>query len=584
MQTDKLAPGLIVAVEDYWTQGPAVTERLVRSMGVVAPAGGPKPARSIVFIHAEPEADLGRLASYGVELNQARGRVRTGILPLASLGPVSDAPEVRWIAPSRLLRPLMDVASPKVHLPGLRARTGLTGQGVVIGIVDTGIDPHHPAFAGRILRVWDQTVSGPGVPEGGYGVERVGPAIAAVRDRQGHGTHVAGIAAGEDPVYRGVAPGAELVIVKTTLQDAHIADGVRYAFRVAAELGRPAVVNLSLGGHIDAHDGSDSLSQIIDDESSPGRIVCCAAGNEGDDNIHAQITVKKGTIRTASFRVPSSGAVDGVLGAVLNGWYPGADRVEVSIQSPGGFKTPFQAPAAPPAPPGRVYDLPDAQVHVITPGPDPVNGDHNFWIEVHHPTSPSLPATAGLWRLRLRGLTASSGDTHVWVQDNSARYDVFFTGGAVRDAFKIGAPGAATGAVTVGAYTTRVSWEDLGGTWRETGFDLDTIASFSSEGPARGGAPKPDLAAPGAMIAAAQSADALIHPAYVVAPGFRMDAGTSMATPFVAGIVALLLERDPLLDPDAVKAHLKAHSRIPGRAAGTFDPKWGFGLIDALGL
>lgn len=584
MQTDKLAPSLIVAAEDYAAQGAVAMTRYVHSLGVVARPGDAEPMRSIVFIHTSEDADLDFLGQYGVTLNQSRGRVRTGILPLASLGRVSEAPEVRWIGGSRALRPLMDIASPKVRLPEFRARSGLSGRGVVVGIVDTGIDPQHPAFAGRILRVWDQTVSGPGVPEGGYGKELSGAAIANVRDTHGHGTHVAGIAAGADATYSGVAPGADLVIVRTTLQDAHIADGVRYIFRVAQELGRPAVVNLSLGGHSDPHDGTDSLSQIIDDESGPGRIVCCAAGNEGDESLHAQVAVKKGTIRTASFRVPRTSGADAILSAVLNGWYPGSDAIEVSVQSPGGFKTPFQPPAAPGSSPVQVYDLPDGQVHVITPGPDPINGDRSFWIEIHHPTSASLPVTPGLWKLRLRGIAIQSGETHVWVQDNSARYEVFFSGSSAKDGFKIGSPGAAASAVTVGAYTTRVSWEDVGGTWRETGYDLNTVASFSSEGPLRGGATKPDVAAPGAMIASAMSSGAAVHPAYIVAPGFRLDAGTSMATPFAAGIVALLLERDPGLDPDGVKALLKAHSRIPRRAAGTFDPKWGYGLIDVLDL
>src|SRR5262249_25371689 len=150
--------------------------------------------------------------------------------------------------------------------------------------------------------------------------------------------HVAGIAAGSDPTFGGVAPEADLIMVKTDFMDAHIADGIRYIFRVAGELGRPAVVNLSLGGHSDAHDGTDSLSQIIDSESGPGRIVCCAAGNEGNDNIHAQTTVAAGGTSTARFFVPN-GAV-GV--ALLNGWYTGSATLEVAVRSPGGFVTNFQ--------------------------------------------------------------------------------------------------------------------------------------------------------------------------------------------------------------------------------------------------
>src|SRR5262249_15059105 len=135
----------------------------------------------------------------------------------------------------------------------------------------------------------------------------------------------------------------------------------------------PAVVNLSLGGHFDAHDGSDPLSAIIDQESGPGRIVCCAAGNEGNDNIHAQVHLPPGDAKTIRFRVPAQlhQFVE------LNGWYPGANALQVSITSPSGAVTPFQDIIAA----GnfeRQYSLPDAQVSVATPPVNPVNGDVNF--------------------------------------------------------------------------------------------------------------------------------------------------------------------------------------------------------------
>jgi hypothetical protein len=133
------------------------------------------------------------------------------------------------------------------------------------------------------------------------------------------------------------------------------------------------VANLSLGGHADAHDGSDSLSQIIDSESGAGRIVCCAAGNEGNDNIHGQITVPPGKLRTMRFSVPARGV--GI--AWLNGWYPGNSTLEISLRSPGGFVTPFQGVISDDNP-AKTYSLPDARVQIVTPGPDPANGDHNF--------------------------------------------------------------------------------------------------------------------------------------------------------------------------------------------------------------
>jgi subtilisin family serine protease len=129
-----------------------------------------------------------------------------------------------------------------------------------------------------------------------------------------------------------------------------------------------------------------------------------------------------------------------------------------------------------------------------------------------------------------------------------------------------------------------VTWKDINGNTQRLGLTPDDISDFSSEGPLRGGAQKPDVAAPGAMIASARSADSLVDPEWVIAPGFRLMAGTSMATPFITGLVALLLQRDPKLDPNGVKTLLRGNSAVPGKPAGTFDPKWGFGLIDGQNL
>jgi subtilisin family serine protease len=580
---EKIAPGLMAVFEDYQHEGREGIIPHMRSFGLVSEAGSPKPARAVVFIRCKEGDSLDHLTAQSIRVNQPKGRVRTAFLPLQSLGSLSEDPAVERVLPSRYLRPLMDVAPAKVNLPAFRRRTALTGKGVIIGVVDSGIDPKHPAFKSRILRIWDQILPGDGVTEGNYGAEFAGSLLSVSRDTNGHGTHVAGIAAGADGAFGGVAPQADLIIVKSSFQEAHIADGIRYIFRVAAELGRSAVVNLSLGGHGDAHDGSDPLSQIIDAESGPGRIVCCAAGNEGNDDIHAQIAVPQGATRTVSFRIPASSGEDAIRIAALNGWYSGSDRFELAVRSPGGFQTSYQGVIAT-GPSVEVYNLPDGRVRISTPGPDPANGEHNFFIEIFHPANSSLPATPGTWRLRLRGVVVNNGQIDLWALDNSQRLDVVFAGRSVQDTMKIGSPGAAASAVTVASYTTKVSWKDIEGRPQEVGMELGDISDFSSEGPLRTGSQKPDVAAPGAMIAAALSADSSVSPAYVVSPGYRIMAGTSMATPIITGVVALLLERDPTLDPNGVKALLRQHSRISGQAPGTFDPKWGFGLIDALEL
>jgi len=293
--------------------------------------------------------------------------------------------------------------------------------------------------------------------------------------------------------------------------------------------------------------------------------------------------VTKGRTRTIRFRVPVSPDTGAIRIATLNGWYPGSDQIEVGVQSPGGFRTPFQG-AVTAGPVGRSYQLPDGRVRVFTPGPDPASGDHSFLIEIGNANRSSPPITPGIWRIWLRGAEIRDGRVDVWAIDESQLLDVIFTGRSVKDSMKIGSPGAATRAVTVASITTKVRWTDIDGNPQEVHFDLDNISDFSSEGPLRNGRQKPDVAAPGAMVASALSADSLVDRGDIVATGYRTMAGTSMATPFISGLVALLLQRDPHLDPDGVKALLQAHSSIPGQPAGTFDPKWGFGRIDARSL
>jgi subtilisin family serine protease len=573
MNYNKISPGLLLALQEYQEQGDTGLVE-TRSLGIASSVEGSKPTRVVAFIYCAPTADLSHLEAQGVRLNQSLGAIRTAIFPLDSLEAVSNDPAVIRVKPSRYLNSTMDTAAPKVKLPQFQSKNpSLTGKGVVVGIVDSGIDPNHPAFAGRILRIWDQTISGPGVAEGGYGLELSGPTLSASRDVDGHGTHVAGIAAGKDGAFAGVAPEADIVMVKTDFQDAHIADGIRYIFGIASELGRPAVVNLSLGGHFDSHDGKDSLSMSVDELSGEGRVVVIAAGNEGNDNIHGATTVAPGAIATMRFLVPNNAA----RFALLNGWYNGA--LEVSLRTPSNLVTPYQKIITGNTDPTKTYNLPDGRIDVITPGADPSNGDVNFFVQIR-PGRMARTVKGGVWQLRVKNTGTTPVKLDVWSQDGQPATQVVFTGQSVQDNTKVGSPGAAAKAITVAAYTTRSQYKDLDGNAREVGLTVDTIADFSSEGPLRNGAQKPDVAAPGAMIVSAASGDAQNSRASLTSDKYVVNAGTSMACPYVAGVVALMLQRNPKLTPEEAKQMLKANSAVPGKPAGTFDNKWGYGLIN----
>jgi subtilisin family serine protease len=218
--------------------------------------------------------------------------------------------------------------------------------------------------------------------------------------------------------------------------------------------------------------------------------------------------------------------------------------------------------------PVGTFVLPDGRVQIVTPGPNPDNGDHQFLVQVSSASGPVAPVTPGTWRIRLRGIQVTSGIVHVWALDEGVRFT------KANDSTKIGSPGAAASAVTVASYTTKVQFTDIDGQLRQVGLELNDISSFSSPGPLRTGAQKPDVTAPGAMIVSCLSADATARRGSMINNRFVVMAGTSMATPFVSGLVALLLESNSVMTPAQVKATLQSASAIPNGSTGMFDPQW----------
>ncbi|MDD1683451.1 MAG: S8 family serine peptidase [Methanoregula sp.] len=575
MGNEKIAPALRIVMARYHEMGPQGLTRHMKTMGIVAKKDSPKPPRINVFLECKATGKFDQLGTEGIKVNGKKGEIRTAFLPVESLETLAEHRDVRRIFPSRYMKYSLDTAREAVNLPAFLKKKDLSGKGVIVGTVDSGVDPKHEAFRGRILRIWDQELSGTGVPEADFGAELTGNDIIMSRDTVGHGTHVMGIAAGNDATYGGIAPEADLIVVKTDMKDTSIANGVQYIFRIADEMKCPAVVNISLGSHYDSHDGTDPLCRIIDQETGPGRIVCVAAGNEGDDNIHAHAKIKAKKTKTVRFFIPAGDPGAFVL---LNGWYAGSDKFRVGVSSPQGMKCPdlgLQDSGEEP----KTYDLEDCRVTLANAGPDPGNNDNNFIVYIESADG-GRPIPSGIWRLSLKGDQVKNGAVDIWT-NTTMPDEIGFTGTSVKDAMKIGSPGAAGSAVTVASYTTKNEWTNIDNEqYTYDAMALDDISSFSSEGPLRNGTKKPDVAAPGAWLVSALSADSEVTRPYYIRPGFRLMCGTSMASPFVAGLAALLLQRDPSAGPADIKKLLKANSHIPGKKAGTHSTKWGYGFID----
>lgn len=586
MNYQKIAPALLALYDDYRAEREAGLRKYDPALNVVPAGDATKPARVVVLITCHENARFDHLLGDGIEINQSSGRRRTAILPIDKLDLLSEQQAVQRITPSRRLRPTLDRAVEQINLPQFRSRTGLTGQGVIIGLIDSGIDTAHPAFAGRVLRIWDQTLPRSRVA---YGRE-LSP-LTDSRDEYGHGSHMAGIAAGDDPVYPGVAPKAEFVVVKSDFGSGHVGDGVRYIFEVADALQRPAVVNISVGGHDDPHDGTDDLSLLIDEllnyNGLPrlGRIVCCSAGNEGEQAIHARLTVAQDEEQAVRFEVPpveeAADEPQAIRVALLNGWYSGRDRIDVSVEAPSGYRTMFQ-PVISSGMAMERYALPDGVVKVFTPGPNLVNGDHNF-VMMLEPRSPGQPVTPGIWRLLLRGRAVQHGVVDIWSVDDNRKLVVSFLD-HVDHGIKIGSPGAAAGAVTVASSISKTTWTDRSGQTHNHPGAVGEISPSSSAGPLRNGQPKPDVTAPGEWLVSSMAAGSPHPEALIIDDRHVIQFGTSMSAAVMTGVAALLLERNPALTHTQFKALLRANCAIPSKPNGTFDPHWGYGFLGMLKL
>lgn len=520
---------------------------------------------------------------------QVVGTVATGEVNLADLEILASHPQVVYVQASRPVYPALDRSVPETGAPALWSATPpATGHGVIVGIVDTGIDVLHRDFrvdrdgngteeGTRILYLWDQAgVGASGFPpwwgdalsEAYYGrafsrdeIERaIAAGVSPSPDVSGHGTHVAGIAAGDgssSPAsWRGVAPGADLVVVKTTFFEDTVVDGVRFVFEAAQALGKPAVVNLSLGGHGGPHDGSSLFERMLDALlDRPGRAIVAAAGNEGNRKIHIGGDVRSTTT-----------------------WQLDVERSTVSVQLWHSGTATFSATVR--APSGETVTVhPGSQRWASTTSggvwldntslPDPRNLARHIYLAL----TDVSPGTT--WAITLTLVLGGGGRVDGWVENPAAAQ--FRDGDS---SYTISEPGNATRVITVGAYVTKTKWTSVVGEQTAEG-EVGSLAAFSSRGPTRDGRLKPDLAAPGAWIVSVRSQNAVPAP-WLTLPGglYAMLLGTSMAAPHVTGAAALLFSRKPNLTWSEVKDALISGARADAQVGVAPNPAWGAGKLD----
>ncbi len=554
-------------------------------------------------IQGEPTLDLflrttasrASLEAMGLRVRTLRGGRATATVPVSALAALAARPDVQLITVSRPLRPQLDKSVPQTGATWLRTEsagsfTGRTGDGVLIGFIDSGIDYDHPDFLdasgnSRVLAIWDQQTTGTAPAAFGYGNECTQTDILAGTcsevddaDREGHGTHVAGIAAGSGAapdasgatyLTTGMAPGASIAVVKTDFTVNGTIDGLTYLFDLADSLDLPAVVNISLGTHLGAHGGTHPIEQEIDAlvGAAPGRAVVVAAGNYAATPIHAEVhAVAAMSIVAPTFEVPRYTRTSGTDEVEITGYYPATDNLTVHLWSPSGLHyekglNPF------PGLSGCVRDLTGADGAVtLCNKTSSVIGDGTTDNEIYvhiFDSDPATPPAQGTWTMALTGTTVTgSGEVDFWMESTM---DATFTSD-VDTSETLSQPATSAAAIAVGAYTSRWCWYAPSGdaySFDQTDEEGD-ITAFSSRGPTRDGRQKPDLAAPGQAILSSLAAEVLssVSSAHTTLDdNHQMMAGTSQAAPHVTGAVALLLEDDPTLSSTTIKSLLQSNAR-----------------------
>lgn len=488
-----------------------------------------------------------------------------------------------------------------------------TGEGVVVGVVDAGFDYMHAAFrrpadgALRIKRVWEQsatTLDGASAPaKYGYGIELNTPELIEKAqgdsDSNSHGTHVAAIAAGSDAykdgAYVGNAPDADIVLVALDLNastNADISNAVQYIFDYADEVGKPCVVNLSLGNQDGPHDGTSTFDTMTDAMQGPGRLIVGAAGNHRTDAFHIDhtfATADAAPLRTfVKYKVAPSNSVSG--GTIEIWGEKGVDfTVDIAAYSTFNKK---DARSTIVYPAEGVTDVDFGKYATgtwkVASEVSPLNG------KPHVVLTSALTSIRNNYAIALTVTPKTAGRVNIW-SDNT------YLALESRDIEGFSAPDAASSTLceiggtgkrilTVGSYTTRNEYTTNGGqqaTLQETVGDL---SSFSSYGPTVDGRMKPNITAPGCfIISAVSNNDAsgnLMYAEYNENFGrynqYGYMQGTSMASPFVAGIVATWLQAYPQLTPEQLHEIVQNTARKDNFTATAPDSNWGYGKINAL--
>lgn len=498
----------------------------------------------------------------GIQAIPLLGNYAVVMLPESEIDRYSDRENVIFMEkPKQLYFEVFQGKTASCIHPLQTGAGALTGSGILIGIVDSGVDYFHPDFrnedgSSRILALWDQSI--PGRPPRGYATgteytkEEINEALALGEnqgrrlvpsvDNSGHGTAVLGIAAGNgnasEGLNRGVAYESELLVVKMGIprensfpRTTELIQGIDYLMRKALELNRPLVINLSFGNNYGSHRGDSLLENYMDTVAAMGRtVIVTGTGNNGSQPWHAGGILQQGKTEQIQLAV---GAFEPTLNVQL--WKDYEDELEIYLESPSGERIgPLYERLGP-----QRHRLENTELLIYYGKPGPYQLSQEIYIDF-------IPVgnyvDSGVWKIILSGKRVRSGQYFLWLPGGNVlnRGTGFYFPRAVGT---LTIPSTAEKVISVGAYDSR----------------LNAYADFSGRGSQYLPIQKPDLVAPGVSITAPSPGSS-----------YTTVTGTSFAAPFVSGSAALLMEwgivkgNDPFLYGEKVKAYLRKGAQSVG--------------------
>ncbi len=544
------------------------------------------------LIKVNQKIDENYLKSMSCTIGTKAGNIWTISIPVSAVELIAVHEGIDYIDLDKPIVPTLykakqSSAVDKVHA-GDGISSSLKGRNVVVGIVDAGFEYSHPMFREqgtnntRIRKVWELKNDGNPPDAYDYGNELKNEQEILSKscdfDFMSHGSHVAGIAAGvavgEDTLNGGVATESDLVFVgirpepkewaNTSMSS--IVDAFNYIFKYAEQQGKPAVINLSWGANIGPHDGKSLFNQACNNMTGPGKIITISAGNSGDNRTHFGFsfndndTIVKTFISTTNFEnvgmtwVDFWGDANKTPEIQFHTFDQGKSQVinsseHIKIDKSGTNKIVL------------IGSDNDTCIIDLAYNNSEYNGKPHMFIDIQSKTKDKL----------MMSIKDKSGNIHMWndLVKNYTGYDAEFTslgyswarGGNTE--YIVNDISLADSVICVAAYVSWSRWKNLDGKdiKYSSYYPPETMAGFSSEGPRVDGKMKPDIAAPGAFLLSAVNSLDTLHYNHSTEKTFlsrkytenekdyyfAYAAGTSMSSPMAAGIIALMLEKNPKL-------------------------------------